>query len=68
MVYGTHTEFGDLSVWKFDLPQLHQQISLFFYPRPPTCVKLCKDKDIYPRVGVSIEGREISLDVEDDLS
>ena len=30
--------------------------------------KILKEKAIFPRAGVSIEGREISIDVEDGLS
>ena len=32
MVCGMHAGFGYLAVWDFDLTQLHQQLSLFFYP------------------------------------
>ena len=31
VVCGTHTEFGYSVVWDFDLPHLHQQLSLLFY-------------------------------------
>ena len=31
MVCGMHSEFGDSVVWELDLPQLHQQLSPFFY-------------------------------------
>ena len=57
--------FGSLGFWSSPVAPTFFSV---FYPHMPTCLEIWKEKAICQWVGISIEGQEISLDVEDGLS